>query len=245
MGLEVWSIDILQSEKSILDVHPPLKRFATEGHFFNPKNYQPWDASAETIAISGWERGVASYSVTDSILYCWTGIDYAISIIGSKTIPKYAAVTSKASYLFTPQGDLFNKLDLITPEDNFPDLFWVSDSDLLFSISSTSKKAIPEMTFYDGNSGDRVGSIKIDPKELVPYDHQSFSKLSRETYSLFVNGATRSVGYLLDQWAKVEFFEESNVILLSIFRPTSEIYRLGKEAVCDVGLKKVAFKINL
>jgi len=244
MGADAWKLDLLEADRSIIDDHYRLRDFGSGLGFHHAHPYQPWDSSGEILAVTDWSPKVVSYSIRDRESTDWNGVAFPISIVGSFSIPRFAVVTTDGAFLHTSTGELISKMAVSTPKNEFPEFHWIADPSTTFAVGRASTSTPPSITFFDGESG-RLDSIEtLDPLRMLPYDAERYSQIPRGRYSLVINRGTRCVGSLLDTWSHIEFRPQKNELLLSIYRPTSDVFDLDGAPACDVELKRTAIQIK-
>jgi hypothetical protein len=244
MGADAWKIDLLEADRSIINDHYRLRDFGTGLGFHHTHPYQPWDSSGEILAVTDWSPKVASYSIRDRESIDWNDVAFPISIVGSFSIPRFAAVTTDGAFLHTSSGELISKLAVSTPKNEFPEFHWIADSSTTFAVGRASVCTPPSITFFDGESA-RLDSIEpVDPLRMLPYDAARYSRIPRNRFSLVINRGHRCVGSLLDTWSQIEFHPQKNELVLSIYRPTSDVFDLEGALACNVELKRTAIRIK-
>lgn len=237
MGADSWQIDLLDSNRSVIRNHPQLTSSAGVRRM-HP--YQPWDSTRQNIAICDWSRRIATYSVETGSFTEWNDFGFPISIVGSFSIPRFAVVSRDDSFLTDTKGAVVAVLGSMVPSERERTIFWIPDTPILFAIESASSA----LAFFDGENGEVINRVSIDPDTYLPYDRAAYTSVSREHFTLRERSGTRCVGWLLDTWTQIEFLGSEKLLLLSVYRPTTGVSIIDGQHTCNVELRRVALQIS-
>ena len=130
------------------------------------------------------------------------------------------------------------------PQYEYPVFRWMSSSNCFFAIHRPNKKTPSCISFYNGESGEKLDSIRLDPDELLPYDKEPYAKILREGYSLAIDESHYCVGYFLDVWSHIEFNQQIETLSLRTYRPSSAVYDRDDISTCDVVEKWVEITLK-
>jgi hypothetical protein len=103
---------------------------------------------------------------------------------------------------------------------------WTLTSEYYFCTGPGLTDSGTELTFYRSSDDQRVERIKLDSDQMVPYDKERFSVLDRHQYCLVIDGGTRAVGRLLDDWSDFRFDPVTGRAFLGVYRPISDVSEL-------------------
>jgi len=159
-------------------------------------------------------------------------------------VPRFVVVGAQGTLLIDSSGKQVAGIPVATPEGEFPEFRWFLHGVCLWCLWRPLRNTYPRITFFNGDTGDLLCSLRVDPDDLVPYDSERYKAIGRGRYSLVIGRATRCVGYFLDTWSDMEFDWVSGVLHLRTYRPTGPIYKRDGIDVCDVAEVWVRMRMN-
>lgn len=241
MGADGWRLSVLSSENKISISNSDLERLSKGKGFTCPLDYAPWSADSKFLALCSWDSGLVFFDPSSNV--CHTQKLFPQIIQWSPSF-NYLLVFSNGQFtILDIAGNHLSQIDWKTAEHELPHSGWMKSQNIFFVIGRSSDRAKPRITFINAENGKIVSNELLEPEKLVPYDEGEYKNVPRGGYSLVLSASTRSVGTLLDTWNDVIYDQEKGMILLSVYRPTSKVYKLDGSPVCQVEKKWVSLKM--
>jgi hypothetical protein len=233
MGAEGWSISLLHNGRDTTAQHPYIAKVRTGRGYYLPHRYHPWCSDRPLFALNAWDGLLRIYDV--EALRGWEGaVAFPTEIQWSPKGETLAVTHEGRISLVDAQSDLIANVLVRHPQSEHPDLFWWPDGKSFFVVSRTSPQSKTTLSFFGAADGQELDRIDFDPADVLPYDFDRYRRIPRQGYSLRVGRGTRSVGYLLDKWVRVEFDPERQLLNAVVYRPVSECEQIDNQLTCIV-----------
>jgi len=241
MGANGWRLSVLMSKNKLSISNSDLEKLSKGKGFICPLNYVPWSANSRTLALCSWDSGLVYFSPSSNV--CQVQNLFPQIIQWSSTI-NYLLVFSNGQFtVLDTVGNHISQIDWETATHELPHSGWMKSQNTFFIIGRSSERAKPRITFINSENGAIVSDELLDPEKLVPYDEGKYKSIPRGRYSLVLSASTRSVGSLLDTWGDMIHDQEKGMVFLSVYRPTSKVYKLDGNPVCQVEKKWISLKL--
>jgi WD40 repeat protein len=241
MGAVGWQVKLLRNASDVSADHQILKSLgeAAKGFYF-PYNYDPWCRNDPVLVLWHWGNcAVHLYDVdvrkstrreflqADGY-YCDTPLEIQWAPAG-----KLLAITCNGHVqILDTSGEDVASISVRHPKYEYPRVFWWPDGKLILIVGRKSKKAKTRLSIFDSTSGRLLGITDFDPLDLLPYDQAAYAGIKRDRYSLNIGGGTRSVGYLLDTWSRLEFDIDQCVLRGTVYRPVGRCEKGESDYMC-------------
>jgi hypothetical protein len=118
------------------------------------------------------------------------------------------------------------------PKNEYPRVFWWRDGKRILVVGRKSKSAKTRLSVFESTSGRLLGITDFDPLDLLPNDQAAYAGIKRDRYSLNIGGGTRSVGYLLDTWSRLEFDIDQCLLRGTVYRPVGPCEKEESDYMC-------------
>jgi hypothetical protein len=79
----------------------------------------------------------------------------------------------------------------------------------------------------------------------LPYDAEKYKGLPRDGYSLRIGRGSRSVGYLLDKWVRIQFDPAQQLLSAFVYGPVSECERVDNQLTCEAEERGVEVAVGV
>lgn len=242
MGANGWLLSVLSTKNELSIANSDIEKFSKGKGFISPLNYVPWSANSRTLALCSWDSGLVYFSPSSKV--CQVQNLFPEIIQWSSTI-NYLLVFSNGQFtVLDTVGNHLLQIDWETATYELPHTGWMKSQNIFFIIGRSSERAKPRITFINSENGAIVSDELLDPEKLVPYDEGKYKSIPRGRYSLVLSASTRLVGSLLDTWGDMIHDQEKGMVFLSVYRPTSKVYKLDGNPVCQVEKKWVSLKMH-
>ena len=241
MGANGWRLSVLSSKNQFSISNADLERLSKGKGFTCPLDYVPWSTDSKILALCSWDSGLVFFDALSNI--CQVQKLFPQIIQWSSTFP-YLLIFSNGQFtVLDTAGNHLSQTEWKIVAYELPHSGWIKSQNIFFIIGRSSETAKPRITFINAENGKIVSDELIEPEKLVPYDKDEYKNIPRGKYSLILSASTRSVGSLLDTWNDVIYDQEKGIIFLSVYRPTSKVYKLDSNPVCQVEKKWVSLKM--
>lgn len=235
MGAVRWKMKLLFNNENISSEHKTLIDLAEKEPIDCPCVYQPWSSTGEKVFISSifydnknkWSSNKYMYDISSKQLLICKIDGLPVSIQGSRNISRYVAVIDKNTFLLNINGEVLRNLEIKTADFEYPEIRWIDDWKQFFMIGRTSRESKTKLYFFDGESGDFINEILFDPQEILPYEHDKYKEIDRNSFSLVLSKTGRGVGCFLDVWSEVDFDEKTKKLKAKTYRPIDKMYLEG------------------
>jgi len=237
MGANGWRLSVLSSKNQSPISNADLEKLSKGKGFACPLDYAPWSADSKILALCSWESGLVFFDPLSNI--CQEQKLFPQIIQWSSTFSHLLVFSNDQFTILDTAGDHLSQIDWKTAAHELPHSGWIKSQNIFFVVGRSSERAKSRITFINAENGKIVSDELLEPEKLVPYDEGEYKSIPRGRYSLVLSTSTRSVGSLLDTWNDVIYDQEKGMIFLSVYRPTSKIYTLDSNPVCQVEKKWV------
>lgn len=245
MGATGWKAKILHAGRDVSRRHKAVLAKAGKKGFQSFTDYQPWAFGHPRLALATWDPSNPVH-----ILDAETGDTVAIeSGVGQPVSVQFAPGIERLLISFADRGALYDfraglhvTIPWQKPESEPARAFWTGAARLI-SIMRESADAGTMLRAYSGADGRVQEARRLDPRDLVPYDHDRYAGIASAGF-LRVGANTWSDGSMLDRWNDIRFERSSTRLLLSVFRPVSAPYAGPMRPGCDVTEAWVAVELE-
>jgi len=246
MGGYGWNVRLQHGRRDVSDKHVLLRTLAGGKGFQGPEHLQPWSFDSKTICLLTWRSPPA-------LLYDpSTRRRRPLARVGFPTTAKWAPdrdrllLASYATGIVTSRSG-WRKVCTNWKFENYscPYVFWLNPGDFFATVGRPSSRAKTRISFYSGRNGGWIGSLPLDPADLLPYEDAKYSCVQRDRFSLELCAATRGAGSLLNVWSEVQFESRTNTLSLGAYRPNSKPFTRGGQKMCRAELRWVNVRIHL
>jgi hypothetical protein len=242
MGAEGWKLSISTSKTKSDLINSELETISSGKGFICLEDYSPWSADGQIFALYTWDHGFLLLNPNKNSI-----IKIPISAIAIQWSPKanyLLALSQNELVVLDNLGIILYRMNWRSANYEMPRIGWMKSGQEFFILGRSSKRSKPYITFFDGKTGKILSKERIDPLKYVPYNSEDYQAVHRGSYSLAKSPSTSCVGYLLDTWTEELYDQENGLLLLSIMRPISEVYKKNGLNVCQVEEKWVSVKLN-
>lgn len=241
MGANGWRLSVLSSKNKLAISNSDLERLSKDKGFICLLNYVPWSVDSKTLALCSWDSGLVFFDPSSNACRAQKLFP---EIIQWSSAFNYLLVFSNSQFtIFDTVGNRVSQIDWKTAAHELPHSGWMMSQNTFFVIGRSSERAKSRITFINAENGKIVSDELLEPGKLIPYDEGEYRSVPRGRYSLVLSASTRSAGILLDTWDDVIYDQKKGIVFLSVYRPTSKVYKLDGNPVCQVEKKWVSLKI--
>lgn len=239
MGAYGWKLKLLREARDVT----PFKLKAKARGFGCPWPYQPWSNSGERLLLATWKREAFFYDLASKKLSPLSVKGFLVSALGSRSYPRFVAVTTETSYLVSTDGDVRTIGGVSHPAHEYPEFRWFDAAEQFFAIENLGWGRA-NLRFFAADAGEPQASIPFAPSEVFPYDEHKYAEMNRDTFGLVLSASSGCVVALLDQWSGVEWDEATGTLRMRVYRPVGEIYRQRGLPVCKVEEARVTAQLR-
>jgi hypothetical protein len=245
MGADGWQVQLRHYGLNVGWAHRPVMRLPGSQGFRHPNALQPWSHDSKTLAFLTWnEDPLHLYDLADkSLRQVVQGSEFVYAVQWSPDIDRLLVTSETQAVLIDRRGVVHGIATLSMAPDEVPHSDWMPDGRWFYILARES--AGTSLTFYAGNDARFGEAHALDPLQLVPYNAEEFRDLPRQRFCLVHSPSIRAVGQLLDTWHRVEFDQPAATLYLSVYRPTSAVYRDNSERLCHVEERWVAVELDI
>ena len=241
MGAEGWQLS-LTSGWSVTWRHRHIRGLGPGKGFHLPSQYHPWCSALPIIALHAWDDILHLYdadkqrcierpiAIPHAIQWAPAGEMLAVTFEGRITV-------------LNARGDGFD-VPVRHPRYELPDICWWPDGTRFFAVGRLSPDSKTRLSFFAANDGALLESVDFDPVDLMPYNHDAYREVPRDTFSLRFASGVRSVGTLLDTWSRLEFDPAAQLMRAVVCRPAGPYQEINGEWTCPAEERGVEILIR-
>lgn len=244
MGAEGWSVALLRDGDDATARHPYIAKTRTGKGYYLPHKYHPWCSGRAFIALYAWDDLLRIYDV-EKLQSVERRVPFPMEIQWSPKGEVLAVTHAGHIGLADAQGRPIANVPVRHPQYEYPELFWWPDGKSFFVVSRTSPMSKTTLAFFNAADGREIERVNFDPADLLPYDAEKYKELPRDGYSLRIGRGARSVGYLLDKWARIRFDPAQQLLSAFVYRPVSECERVDNQLTCDAEERGVEVAVGV
>lgn len=234
MGAEGWQVKLIYKHKDVTADHRIFKTTRTEKGFDLPRKYQPWCQERPVLAFHTWDSILHLYGVEDHRSVQRQLSDFPLEIQWAPSEELLAITFEGKVQLFNKNAECYASISIRHPQGETPEAFWWPDGRQVFVVSRETRSDKMKLSFFDSREGKFLSATEFDPSDLLPYDEASYAEIDRDQCSLKVGAGTRSVGYLLDTWLRLEFDSKHCSLMGTVYRPEGLCEEKHGEYTCPV-----------
>jgi hypothetical protein len=240
MGADGWQAELWAGARNVSRSHRAVLELANDTGFRASDDLRPWATDDRTLALMTWmvAQPIVLYDVERRQVH---------HVPTRHALPHSAQWAPHLDRLLLPFSDGGELYDTAGKHRGRAE--WTADDEytlytdwtrwgLFFLIARQSPHSRTRLVFYDGVGGQRVDAMDLDPVDLVPYDHGTYSTLPRRDLTLVLSSGVRAAGVLLDVWHAARFDPLTDALRLATYRPVSPPDR--DLLRCDVEARWVA-----
>lgn len=230
MGAYGWQAKLLRNHSDVSAAHQILK--SSGNAFYLPMSYAPWCRSNPVVVLSQWDSVIHLYDVDNRKSIRRELGHFPLQIQWAPVGDLLAITYDGLLQILDTSAEDVASIGVRHPKYEYPGVFWWRDGKQILVVGRESQAAETRLSVFDATSGRLLGTTDFDPSDLLPYDQTAYTRIGRDGYSLNTGPGTRSVGYLLDTWSRVEFDIDQCLLRGMVYRPEGTCEQEGDAFSC-------------